>query len=415
MKPVIIIAIAFVLLIPPMNYSYAEEKIPDWVRNVFLWYGQGEISEDELLRVIQFLVDVGILSFDEVIKEQKESTASQPSYPSHDCSGNARCITGTVTSVIDGDTIKVDGQSIRFALASAPEPNEFGGDTARNFIEEICPVGSTATVDEDDGQTEGSYGRIVGVIYCNGVNLNEELVDSGLGYLSTGFCDGSEFATENWAQKYGCSTSSVSEYLENGCHRDYPYLWSDGLCYTLPEIIYNEPEYVPSCDSSYPDVCIAPYPPDLDCGEIPYTDFRVLQPDPHGFDVDNNGIGCESPEPEYVPSCDSSYPDVCIAPYPPDLDCGEIPYTDFRVLQPDPHGFDVDNNGIGCESPEPPSQSSTEPTQTQSDCDPSYPDFCIPSPPPDLNCGDIPQKRFTVLQPDPHRFDGDKNGIGCES
>ena len=45
----------------------------------------------------------------------------------------------------------------------------------------------------------------------------------------------------------------------------------------------------------------------------------------------------------------------------------------------------------------------------------SYPDFCIPSPPPDLDCKDIPQKRFTVLQPDPHRFDGDKDGIGCES
>jgi micrococcal nuclease len=32
-----------------------------------------------------------------------------------------------------------------------------------------------------------------------------------------------------------------------------------------------------------------------------------------------------------------------------------------------------------------------------------------------LDCGDIPQKKFTVLQPDPHRFDGDKDGIGCES
>ena len=50
-----------------------------------------------------------------------------------------------------------------------------------------------------------------------------------------------------------------------------------------------------------------------------------------------------------------------------------------------------------------------------SDCDPSYPDFCIPSSPPDLDCKDIPQKKFTVLQPDPHRFDGDKDGIGCES
>jgi micrococcal nuclease len=48
-------------------------------------------------------------------------------------------------------------------------------------------------------------------------------------------------------------------------------------------------------------------------------------------------------------------------------------------------------------------------------CDPSYPDFCIPPPPPDLNCGDIPQTNFTVLQPDPHGFDADKDGIGCET
>ena len=32
-----------------------------------------------------------------------------------------------------------------------------------------------------------------------------------------------------------------------------------------------------------------------------------------------------------------------------------------------------------------------------------------------LDCGDISYKRFTVLQSDPHRFDGDKDGIGCES
>jgi len=47
-------------------------------------------------------------------------------------------------------------------------------------------------------------------------------------------------------------------------------------------------------------------------------------------------------------------------------------------------------------------------------CDPAYPDVCIPSPPPDLNCADVLYKRFTVLPPDPHRFDGDKDGIGCE-
>ena len=48
-------------------------------------------------------------------------------------------------------------------------------------------------------------------------------------------------------------------------------------------------------------------------------------------------------------------------------------------------------------------------------CDPAYPTVCIPPPPPDLDCADIAFRRFTVLPPDPHHFDGDHNGIGCES
>ncbi len=224
-------------------------KIPHWIENILAWYEEGGISEDEMRNTIEWLMNQGIL---------KEGYLEKELTP-HDCSGTARCIVGTVTSVIDGDTIKVDGQSIRFALASAPELNEFGGDTAREFIEEICPVGSTATVDEDDGQTEGSYGRIVGVIYCNGVNLNEELVDSGLGYLSTGFCDRSEFASHAWAIKHGCIQVTTND-----------------------------------CDPSYPDFCIPSSPPDLDCGDISQKRFTVLQPDPHRFDGDKDGIGCES-------------------------------------------------------------------------------------------------------------------------
>ena len=51
-----------------------------------------------------------------------------------------------------------------------------------------------------------------------------------------------------------------------------------------------------------------------------------------------------------------------------------------------------------------------------SDCDPSYPTLCIPIGSPDLDCGDITERRFPVLPPDPHRFDGnDDDGVGCES
>jgi hypothetical protein len=47
-------------------------------------------------------------------------------------------------------------------------------------------------------------------------------------------------------------------------------------------------------------------------------------------------------------------------------------------------------------------------------CDPSYPDVCIPSPPPDLDCADVPYRDFRVVGADPHHFDGDRDGRGCE-
>ena len=48
------------------------------------------------------------------------------------------------------------------------------------------------------------------------------------------------------------------------------------------------------------------------------------------------------------------------------------------------------------------------------DCDPAYPDFCIPPPPPDLDCPDIGVHNFTARPPDPHHFDADHDRIGCE-
>jgi hypothetical protein len=59
----------------------------------------------------------------------------------------------------------------------------------------------------------------------------------------------------------------------------------------------------------------------------------------------------------------------------------------------------------------------TEPTaapSTSGECSPAYPTVCIPPPPPDLDCADVTYRRFTVLAPDPHNFDGDHDGIGCE-
>jgi hypothetical protein len=40
------------------------QKVPDWVRNIFIWYAEEQISEDELLNAIKFLVNQGIINLD---------------------------------------------------------------------------------------------------------------------------------------------------------------------------------------------------------------------------------------------------------------------------------------------------------------------------------------------------------------
>ncbi len=61
-----------------------------------------------------------------------------------------------------------------------------------------------------------------------------------------------------------------------------------------PTAIPTQAPTTAPCDPSYPGICIPPYPPDLNCGDLAVKRFQVVGADPHGFDKDNDGIGCES-------------------------------------------------------------------------------------------------------------------------
>ena len=173
-----------------------------------------------LIVILVVIASIGIVIFTTTFSEAEIQTHQETrknlqnnidaSFPSgysqneYQCGGNARCISGFVTRVIDGDTIVVGDKSIRFALVNTPEWGDYDYAQAGNYIETICPVGSKVLIDEDDGQTQGSFGRIIGKIYCNKLNLNEEILEAGHAEILTKFCDVSEFAEESWAQKFGC-------------------------------------------------------------------------------------------------------------------------------------------------------------------------------------------------------------------
>jgi len=48
----------------PMPYPVTTKIIPDWVDNIFVWYGQGLVSEDDVLNAITFLVANQIIQID---------------------------------------------------------------------------------------------------------------------------------------------------------------------------------------------------------------------------------------------------------------------------------------------------------------------------------------------------------------
>ena len=55
----------------------------------------------------------------------------------------------------------------------------------------------------------------------------------------------------------------------------------------------------------------------------------------------------------------------------------------------------------------------------QNECDPHYTGACVPvyrTRDDDVDCGDLEERNFTVVTigEDPHRLDGDEDGIACE-
>lgn len=138
--------------------------------------------------------------------DESRTADETPISQSTGCKGSADCFRGVVTEIVDGDTLDVNNVRIRLSMINTPEIGEPGYNEAIVAAESECAVGSEALVGEDDGQKGGSFGRLIGAVYCNGnsVSLNEILLDEGKAVLYEDFCNVSEFANEDWIASSGC-------------------------------------------------------------------------------------------------------------------------------------------------------------------------------------------------------------------
>ncbi len=126
------------------------------------------------------------------------------------CKNEPVCYSARVTKIIDGDTIDVKHLStgepirIRLSLTNTQERGEELYEAGKDFTANLCPKNSRIIFDQDDGQTGGSYGRVIGLVFCGGSLLNEELLETYLAVIDSRFCNESEYEQEDWAKKYGC-------------------------------------------------------------------------------------------------------------------------------------------------------------------------------------------------------------------
>jgi micrococcal nuclease len=205
-----------------------------------------------------------------------------------------------VLDVVDGDTVTVDYRgsevSVRVIGIDTPEtvhpsePVECGGPQASAAATRLLAGKKVRLVfDPSQGRTD-YYGRTLAYLEAPGVG------DFGLAMVRQG-----RAAEYTYDTDYARQTRYLNAQDNAQAHRHGIWSRCGGVDTPLrrskpaPAHQTRPGGSTPQgggCDPGY-DPCIPPYPPDLDCGDVDGP-IQVTGDDPHGFDADGDGIGCDS-------------------------------------------------------------------------------------------------------------------------
>lgn len=241
---VILLGVSFTTISAQSSY-----EIPSWVKGIAGFWAEGKISDSEFGEGLTFLIDSNILRVPKIQELENEITQLE--------SENRELR----EQVDDYEYEPIQSSSI---TASTDKSSYDEGDR-------IVITGKVSVIMDDTLATLQ--------IFTDGnlVDIAQVKITENGSYSHVIIAEGPLWTEEN-------------DYLIQASYGEGIIAESKFGFTPLPREIPS----VQSCDESYPDVCIASYPPDLNCGDIIFSNFRVLQPDPHGFDRDGDGIGCES-------------------------------------------------------------------------------------------------------------------------
>ena len=182
----------------------------------------------------------------------------------------------TVTGWVDGDTVRTTKGTVRLIGMDTPERGEECDNAATRSARRLAPAGSRVTLVRVLGRDNvDGYGRKLR--YVRSVNA----WDVGLRQIKRGLADARYDGRDGYERH-------PRQALYRRADANHP----DRDCTTTPP---PPPPPPGNCHPAYPDFCIPPPPPDLDCPDIGRS-FTVNHAygDPHNFDADGDGQGCDS-------------------------------------------------------------------------------------------------------------------------
>ncbi|HET8568554.1 MAG TPA: thermonuclease family protein [Candidatus Limnocylindria bacterium] len=241
----------------------------------------------------------------------------------------------------DGDTIRVRlnglDVAVRYIGIDTPETVDprrdvqcFGREAATANAALVAD--KTVDLEKDVSETD-RFGRLLRYVYVGDAMVNAELVRRGFAKATT-------YPPDVKYQERFVALEAEARRAEAG-------LWGSA-CAARPPATTAPTTAAPPATTPRatlpPAVTRTPAPPTAPPTPVP-TVARTTAPLPTLART-----ATPAPAPTSRSNCDPSYPTVCIPPAPPDLDCPQVPYRNFRVLPPDPHRFDRDRDGIGCET-----------------------------------------------------------------
>jgi micrococcal nuclease len=172
--------------------------------------------------------------------------------------------------------LRIDGREtdVRLIGVDGSVPRELGCEpTGPRVVTKLLSVGAIRV--ETDSRARDPDGRTLAWVWAGTKLVNATLLRTGAAILA----------------RYWPNQRHEDELLraQLAAARSGRGLWRCPALHDVPATDGSGRR----CDPSYPGTCIAPYPPDLQCEQIPFSNMVIRGPDLSDLDGDGDGLGCE--------------------------------------------------------------------------------------------------------------------------